>query len=401
MGDFPDFNTILMMDINKPQNESALRHMIEKYVAGKASPEENAFLEKYFEYFDRESDITEQLNEEEREAIGLRMHTAILQRIKEPAQATVRRINLRKLAVAAAIMGIIVTSTIYFLTQPGKPKGPIVSTPVATDLEPGGNKAFLITADGKKISLDDASIGEVSRVGGTVIQKTKDGQLVYDLTAVNPNSASNAKNMIQTPVGGEYQVILSDGTKVWLNASSSLEFPAVFTGNERVVTLTGEGYFEVAKNTKVPFKVHVNDIRVNVLGTHFNIMAYGDESNVKATLLEGSVNVSKGDHSKLLKPGQQARIGNNDDMDINAVDVEDAVAWKNGYFKFNEDQIESVMRQLSRWYGMQVVYEGKVPDDKFKGKIRRNVKASKALQILEETGLHFRIEGKQVIVENK
>lgn len=385
------------MDTNKPQNEAALRRMIERYVSGKTNPEENAFLEKYFEYFENEPNITEELTEEERQSLGEKMQTAILQKIGAP----VRKIQYRRIAVAAAIAGLIITGAIYLTRPPGKPDQTIASDSTVSDLEPGGNKAFLITADGKRISLDDASVGEVSREDGTIIQKTRDGQLVYDLSGLNVDASTSAINTIETPVGGEYQVILSDGTKVWLNASSSLEFPAAFKGKERLVKLSGEGYFEVARNAKMPFQVQVNDMKVNVLGTHFNIMAYGDEGDIKTTLLEGSVNVSNALSSKILTPGQQARVGTTDDIDVKTVDVEDAVAWKNGYFSFKEDRIETVLRQLSRWYDMQVVYEGKIPSDRFTGKIRRNAKASKVLQFMEEAGVNFRVDGRKVIVLNK
>lgn len=393
-----------MMDQNDYSNEAEMRRMIEKYIAGKANSEEKAFLEAYFETFEGEAALTEQLNSVEKKELGDKMRESILNSMDAP-RVPVRRMVFRRIAVAAIFIGVVLSTGLYFYFRDKKTNNPIASAPASSqvnDIDPGGNKAILTLPDGRKIDLDDASIGEISRQNGSVIQKTQDGQLVYDLSKTDNNSTAAGVNSIQTPIGGEYQVVLSDGTKVWLNSNSSFEFPTAFNGNERQVKLKGEGYFEVAKNPSKPFKVQVNDMKVQVLGTHFNIMAYDDEAKLKTTLLEGSVNIVKGGKAKILKPGQQASIAANEtDIDVANVDTEDAVAWKNGYFKFSQDDIKTVMRRFSRWYEMEVVYDGPVPVDQFSGKIRRNIKASKALQFLEQTGLHFRIEGKKVIIQAK
>jgi ferric-dicitrate binding protein FerR (iron transport regulator) len=207
-------------------------------------------------------------------------------------------------------------------------------------------------------------------------------------------------NTISTPKGGQYQVTLSDGSKVWLNAASSLRFPATFSGKERKVELTGEGYFEVAHNKKMPFHVTVNDLDVEVLGTHFNINAYADESAIKTTLLEGSVKVVKGNETKIIEPGEQASVTTSED-EINVkqqVDLEQVVAWKNGIFQFERADIESVMRQISRWYDIDVDYHGRVSEH-FGGTISRDVNISDVLKMLEMTGgVNFKIDGKKVIV---
>lgn len=389
------------MAIKKLDNKAILRNTIKKYIAGKATPEEKKFLEAYFQHFENKSDITDELSVEEKIQLEQKMEAAIFTKIK--ANHPVRKIVFYRVAVAAIFIGILITAGLYFYFKtPGhdrevaKKNLPVPS--IKEDIEPGSNKAILVLGDGTKVNLDDSKIGSLTQQGNALISKTNDGQVVYKVLANASNNSVVSINTIQTPAGGEYQVVLPDGSKVWLNSSSTLQFPTAFTGKERIVTLLGEGYFEVAKNTGMPFKVKVNDMEVKVLGTHFNIKAYADEAVAKTTLLEGSVNIKRGMTDKLLKPGQQARIGANERIEIIEADVEEAVAWKNGYFKFNKDGIETVMRQLARWYDMDVVYPGSIPKDQFTGKIRRNIKASKALEFLEQTGLHFKIEGKKVTV---
>lgn len=384
----------------KPDNKKQLRDILKKYLAGKATREEMDFLENYFEYFEDRENIIDQLTETERLELEQKMEAAIFTKIK--ASRPVKRIVFYRLAAAAVVIGILISAGLYFyLGSPNHQltvaKSSEVSRP-QNDIEPGGNKAVLILGDGSQINLDESHLGNISQQGNAIVSKTGDGQVVYNLLHEGEKNAVINNNTIQTPVGGEYQVTLPDGTKVWLNSSSSLEFPTAFTGKERVVKLSGEGYFEVAKNAAMPFKVKVNDVEVKVLGTHFNIMAYADEGVMKTTLLEGSVHITKGESNKILVPGQQARTGSDDKIDVIKADVESAVAWKNGYFKFDKDGIQTVMRQLARWYDMEVVYAGNIPGDKFSGKIRRNVKASKALEFLGQTGLRFIIQGKKVTI---
>jgi len=202
-------------------------------------------------------------------------------------------------------------------------------------------------------------------------------------------------------VGGEYQVVLADGTKVWLNALSSIRFPTSFKGSERKVEITGEAYFEVAKNARMPFRVIGGSQTVEVLGTHFNINAYPDESAVATTLLEGSVKVAMHDgQAKVLKPGEQALIfKENNSFRVKEVDAEDAVAWKNGYFQFNDDDLKTIMNQLSRWYNVEIVYQQANLDQKFGGTISRSKNLSQVLRILELTGnVRFRVEGRRITV---
>jgi transmembrane sensor len=265
------------------------------------------------------------------------------------------------------------------------------------DLPPGGNKAVLMLADGSSIVLDSARIGVLTHQSGAKILKLNSGQLVYN-NLIHEKPTSLAYNTLVTPRGGQYEVVLPDGSKVWLNAASSLRYPTSFTGKDREVELKGEAYFEVAKNEEKPFRVRVNDIAVSVLGTSFNIMAYPDEPVVKTTLEEGTVKVLRGSKGIILYPGQQARAENNELKLVRGVDMEEVIAWKNGLFKFNGADIEAVMRQIGRWYNVDIVYQGAKTTNDFSGIISRNTNISNVLKILEYSGVHFRIENNTVTV---
>jgi ferric-dicitrate binding protein FerR (iron transport regulator) len=241
-------------------------------------------------------------------------------------------------------------------------KGPVL---------PGNNKATLTLSDGSNIDLTDSKKGLLSKQGSVAVGKSGEGEIVYDAKEGEAKSSVTLYNIISTPRGGQYQVVLSDGTKVWLNAASSIKFPTVFTGHERKVELTGEAYFEVAKNKDMPFKVAVEHMSVEVLGTHFNVDAYKDEAVIKTTLLEGAVKLVTGDHQAYLKPGQQATLNQQQSFNIRSVNTEEAVAWKNGYFIFNNENIQSIMRKISRWYDVEVVYNGKVDERDFGGTVSR------------------------------
>jgi ferric-dicitrate binding protein FerR (iron transport regulator) len=223
---------------------------------------------------------------------------------------------------------------------------------------------------------------------------------VYDGTKASNQGSLISYNTLSTPRGGQYQLVLPDGSKVWLNASSSIHFPTAFAGHERNVELTGEAYFEIAKNKQKPFHVNVNGMQVEVLGTHFNVNAYGDEGAIKTSLLEGSVKIKKGNISGLLKPGQQGVLKKNStDLEIKNADMNEAIAWKNGLFEFDGADIKSIMREIGRWYDVDVVYAGKVPDRRFEGKISRDAQLSDVLKILALSNVKFSVEGKKIIVQ--
>ena len=267
------------------------------------------------------------------------------------------------------------------------------------DIPPGRNRAILTLSDNQQIILDSAANGTLTQQGNIKIIKLDSGQLAY--TGSSPEGeAGVGYNTITTPKGGQYQIILADGSKVWLNAASCLRFPASFSKDRRV-ELTGEGYFEVIHNAASPFTVSVNGISVEDLGTHFNINAYNDEAVIKTTLLEGSVKVSVINHpSTILKPGQQSIASNGQLTTINA-DLDEAVAWKNGRFIFQGNNIQSVMRQLARWYDVDIKYEGVITDEEFVGVINRSryENISSLLQMLEKTRtVSFAISGKNITV---
>lgn len=305
---------------------------------------------------------------------------------------------LYRLSAAAAVLFIIAFGTWHYVHKEGSPKVEIGEKRFKDDVAPGGNRALLTLADGTQLSLTDATDGELAQEAGVVITKTEDGQLAY--TVIHSDRKNNEIpqfNSIETPRGGQYQINLPDGSRVWLNAASSLRYPTTFTGKERRVELRGEAYFEVAENMHMPFRVASNNQVVEVLGTHFNINAYPDEGAIKTTLLEGSVNVQIGSHSAVLKPGQQALVEKS--IQVRDVDLEEAVAWKNGRTQFSNASIQNIMRMLSRWYDVEVDYKGEMIQTGFGGSVSRSKNISEILKLLELTGdVHFQIEGRRVTV---
>jgi transmembrane sensor len=301
--------------------------------------------------------------------------------------------------VAASFIIFISGTAAYFALRTTKHNVISEAQPkqLKNELTPGGNKAILTLSDGSTVILDDAKNGQVAQQGGVQVSKLAKGQLVYNASAGKPTEV--VFNTLTTPRGGQFKLTLPDGSEVWLNAASSITYPTAFVSNERKVEISGEAYFEIMHNAAKPFKVSVNGMEVKVLGTHFNINAYNDEASVKTTLLEGSVSLIKGDAVAMLKSGQQAQLGNSENIKvIDNVDVDQVVAWKNGYFSFNRADLKTVMRQIARWYDVEISYEGKIPERQFGGKIDRNSNASEVLRILEESKVHFRIEEKKIIV---
>jgi transmembrane sensor len=270
------------------------------------------------------------------------------------------------------------------------------------DVAPGTDKAVLVLADGSRIELDSANNGTLSMQGNSKVLKTASGQLSYALAPDPRFSMANQTllfNTVSIPRGGQYQLTMTDGTRIWMNAASSIHFPVWFPNSERKVELKGEAYFEVAHDPSKPFKVEVNGMEIKVTGTHFNVEAYDDENSIKTTLLEGAVRISKNNTSRLLKPGQQALVNSLGEISLaKKPDIEEAVAWKNGIFHFNGTGIAAIMRQVSRWYDVDIIYDANIPDS-FVAEIPRDLPVSELLKLLELTGLvHFKIEGKKITV---
>ncbi|MCD2424905.1 FecR domain-containing protein [Niabella pedocola] len=307
----------------------------------------------------------------------------------------------RSISIAAVFL-VIAAAGYFFLLRPASTQKDTPAGETATiknrDIAPGGNKAVLTLADGGHIVLDSAQDGTLGVQGGTKLIKQQDGQLTYNADAAKP--AGILYNMLSTPRGGQYQLTLADGTRVWLNAVSSIRFPTAFTGKERNVSITGEVYFEVAHDAAKPFKVTVNGMAVTVLGTHFNINAYSDEDAIATTLLEGSVLVSRNGAANLLKPGQQSRVDDRGTISIqNDIDINQVVAWKNGFFQFKEADMETIMKQLSKWYNMDVVFEGSKPSAVYTGRVPRNLSLSALLKVLELSEVRLDVEGNRIIIK--
>lgn len=296
-------------------------------------------------------------------------------------------------AAAALIIGGLSSLFVYRAARDGGIKEN--QTAAAAEVQPGSNKAMLTLADGSVVELD--STGAVSIPGqGNANVQAAGGQLSYNNAA--GEAAAPMFNTLRTPRGGQFKIMLADGTRVWLNAGSSLKYPTVFGSTERQVELNGEAFFEVAKDAVKPFRVKVNDKQVDVLGTSFNIMAYDDEAAVNTTLVQGAVKVTGNGHSRQLEPGQQASLPLGGGLHVAAVDVDEVVAWKNGLFIFQDTDLKTVMRQLARWYDIEVAYEGSRPDMKLNGEVFRNYSLSQVLTVLKATGLQFRIEGKKLTI---
>lgn len=411
----------------QPKARRKLIRLIQKYLAGKASPEEEKFIKAYYESFDISGEHLPLQEEQEKEMLGLEMKAAIWKQIDQAAHPRIiipfyKRTWFR-VSVAAAIVVLAVIPVYYYIVRPPASKVIVQSkqlTQPVHDALPGGNKATLTLADGTLIDLDKAANGTITTEGKTVVKKRSDGQLEYQ-SAHSPLTTDNspAYNTLTTPTGGQYYVSLPDGSRVWLNAASSIKFPTVFNGNERLVYLTGEAYFEIMKKHDKPFRVHFitpsagdegREGVIEVLGTHFNVNAYIDEATIKTTLLEGqirewanSADVQEPDRSIILNPGQQAQlkntpVGGGHIRVINDADTEEAIAWKNGLFYFDNVDIQAIMRQVERWYKVQVVFKGRIPARRFAGQVSRSSNLSQVLKILELSKVHFTIEGNLVTV---
>jgi transmembrane sensor len=390
-----------------PENILAL---IEKYNAGTATTEEKLVVNEWYKSFDdtavelvvNDKNAKEQLNE--------RMRMRLLDTI-ENEDRIIETKPRHKWQIPAAAAVLLIFAITYLVTNRTTTKGVIVRhispKPILkNDVAPGGNKAILTLADGSSIVLDSASNGTLGQQGNIKIIKLDNGLLAYSVNGKQLTENDEAfYNTISTPRGGQYQITLADGTMVWLNAASSIRFPVLFTGTQRKVEITGEVYFEVAKNKTMPFKVKATSSEIEVLGTHFNVNAYEDEATTKTTLLEGSIKVSTASFvsntqtTKFLQPGQQARSSNDGKINIlSNADLEETMAWKNGRFQFKSTDLKSMLRQIARWYDVDVEYRGNV-DLHFTGQLTRNENVSKVFEKLALTNeVHFKIEGRRIIV---
>lgn len=329
-----------------------------------------------------------------------RILSLIHKRINPGGAKLVRVLWLKRVAAAVAIL--LISSAAYFFinNSTDKKNNQLTNLPsLPADITPGGNKAVLTLSDGSVVILDNAQNGVLSQQGSAKVLKLNDGQIAYNATG---EAKEILYNTISTPRGGQYQMTLSDGSKLWMNAASSIRFPVLFSASERRIELTGEAYFEIAKDAARPFRINVADKQeVEVLGTHFNINAYNDEAAINTTLLEGKVKVSDASAKYvILAPGQQAQMTADGNMVIKqGADLEEITAWKGGFFHFESADLKTILRQFARWYDVEVVYQGEIKSRRFFAIINRNSTLSEVLNALQANDVKFKIEGKKLIVQ--
>lgn len=362
-----------------------IKDLLDRYKSGDCSPEECTLVENWYLTWDTGSF---DLSEEE--------FLADLALVRKDLPGK-RKHRLFSFKAVAAVAGLITLSLVYWFGyhQPVDKN----KTTAVTAIVPGGNKATLTLSDGSTVALDARSSLQEINQSGVRISKPENGKLVY--SNAKALAAVGAYNTLSTPKGGQYEVNLPDGTKVWLNAASTLRFPVAFAQNERRVELTGEAYFEVAKDSKKPFVVKSDQQQITVLGTHFNVNAYRDEDFTKTTLLEGSIRVNKGVAQTLLIPGQQAISGAASALITvrKNVDLSESIAWKNGLFLFEDEDIFSIMNKISRWYDIVVAYRGDLKGKKYSGNISKFRDVTEVLKTMQLTGtIQFKVEGRRIIV---
>lgn len=359
------------------------KELLEKYKHGTITPEEQLLVEDWFIKYGIEEEIL--LNERHISKIKAEMWEVV-----DARRTKARAVKLwPRIAIAASLALVVFGGGLFFYISKQDQDSTSVPSYVY-DVAPGRNTATLTMGNGKVIQLNDNKTGVVVQASALTYN---DGTRILTDDGLSPD---DKQIIASTPRGGTYQVLLPDGSKVWLNAASTLRFPPSFSRLvNRTVELSGEAYFEIAKDASHPFIVKTNQQAVKVLGTHFNVTAYGDEPIEKTVLLEGSVNIN---NKRMLSPGQQSRVDPDGNIKVEVADLEGAVAWKNGYFLFKDVPLEIIMRQLSRWYDIEIIYKGQVTDETFNGLINRNSNLSRILNILKKGGVHFDLQGKKLIV---
>lgn len=318
---------------------------------------------------------------------------------KETSPAKLHVLSTGKwIRYAAAVIVLLGIGTYFFLQKTENNTAQTAAKKTEQlqyDIPAGTSGALLTLADGRTILLDSLQPGTLTEQGNKM--ELKNGELNYAQWQQATQPASVLYNTMQTPRGRQFSLTLPDGTKVWLNAMSSIRFPVSFPGSTREVTITGEAYLEVAKDAGKQFIVHSNGVQTEVLGTSFNVNAYADEEAMRITLLEGKVQLREGTKTVMLEPGMQASRNSNG-IRVATANTDQAIAWKNGVFNFNKLDLQSAMRQIARWYDVEIVYEKNIPNITFEGKIQRSLSLKQILKGLEDDQVHFSIEGKKLIV---
>lgn len=373
-----------------------------KWLKGTITPAE---AEEYNQWYHGENqslplDVDPEIAHSEK-ALKQKILTGIRREAALKKQPVRRRIYTVVTGIAAAML--LLVAAYWYLdrvsVQKIYPVAKIKDPEFKNDVLPGETKAVLTLPDGRKIALNSTANGILAVINGTEIIKTRDGKITCR-NKKNTGQAEMMTNIISTPAGGQYEMTLSDDTKVWLNAGSSITYPTSFTGKLRSVSITGEAYFEVAKNPAKPFIVSADNMNVKVLGTHFNVNAYRNERAINTTLLEGRVEVinKANGHISSIMPGQQAQFSRSGDVKVTEANTENAVAWKNGIFEFDKTDIKSLMKQVARWYNINVTYSGPVTKDLFTGTIPRNVALTELLTMLKYAKVHFRLDKNNLTV---
>jgi ferric-dicitrate binding protein FerR (iron transport regulator) len=377
--------------------------LYQKYMNGQCSPMEKELLDAYSDEMKLLDDTwaDDLVNQNDaRDRIWQKLSDS--RKVVEMAPR--KNTRYRWMAAAAVLLLTLLASLFYMKNEKPEQHASAVVTKVnPKPIVPGGNKAYLTLTNGTNIILDDAKNGEIAAKTGVKVSKTGNGMLVYHFENKAGETAVNAApefNTITTPRGGQYKVELVDGTKVWLNAASSIKFPQAFTGADREVELTGEAYFEVAKNKAKPFIVKANGTQVQVLGTHFNVNAYSDNANITTTLIEGSVRMSNAGSAVMLSPGQQGTTTEKGAaIKVSRADTEENLAWIKGFFVFHDESIVNIMKQVSRWYDVDVEYRDDVQQNEFGGTISRYKNITELLNNMQLTRtIHYKIEGRRVII---
>ena len=393
------------------ENNDQIVRLIGKYLETSLDEAEQRTLDEWLNAAEDNRRLFRELTDPQQVSRGLRRFYAydsnrISQKIAEeipafavPAPAPVHRLHfLRRWGWAAAAVLFLGAGAWYWAAQERTVHPHVAAAPA--EIPPGREGAILTLSDGRKVVLDSLANGVIAQQHGTDVVLSN-GQLTYN--DAGSDASATAYNTMTTPRGRQFRVTLPDGTKAWLNAASSVRYPVAFTGSERKVDITGEVYFEVAKDASKPFLVNAADkAAITVLGTSFNVNAYGNEKNIIATLLTGAVKVSApGSNEPVLRPGQQASVSRSGGkVQVLDANLDKTMAWKNGLFNFEGASIEDVMRQLERWYDISVVYENGIPDITFLGEINRQIALPDLLEILRRTDVGFRIEGRTLIVLN-
>lgn len=390
--------------------ENEFNELISRYISGEITSSEKARL---LDLLDTQEGLDELdsimkdnlakakndfATEEQTQDFVNKVNAKIASKIVKLESKDTKIFRLKNWVVAASLVIAVGVGATYIANSGQKQdeQVAVVKGETPTEITAAISGAVLTLADGSKIVLDSLGNGQIAQQSNTTISN-KDGKLIYN----SRKGATTVYNTMSTPKAQKYTLQLADGTKVWLNASSSIKFPTAFSGKTREVSLTGEAYFEVSSNKNKPFIVDVGGMKVEVLGTHFNINSYDDEEVIRTTLLEGSVVINQNLKSKKLYPGQQAVVTSTGEITLEKnVNISQVMSWKNGLFYFENSSLQEVMRELSRWYDVDVVYVNGIPNRNFEGEIQRNLKLSEVLKILELNKVKFKVEGRTVLISN-